>query len=102
VLVSLWNLGTASVPQVIEEFADRFEYEYAYSTILTVLRRLVARGWVARGKVGKAHRYKPLLAREKVQRCALERMSWSLFGGAKWLMIEMLEGMQSPRSRRLE
>ncbi len=90
VLASLWRLGQATVAAVQLDLEDRFEYEYAYTTVLTVLRRLERKGWAARSREGQAHIYGARLDTTRVQAGALDRLRNSLFGGSHDLMIAML------------
>ena len=49
----LWERGSATVAEVLDELQD----ELAYTTILTILRRLEEKGHVEHSPDGKAHRY---------------------------------------------
>lgn len=91
VLSSLWSRESATTAEVLEDLADRFECEYAYTTVLSLLRTLVRKGWAAREKVGHAHRYGALLRRDVVQEEALRRLRYSAFLGDRRLMIRILE-----------
>lgn len=58
VLVALWADGTPLTGgQVLDALGDKL----AYTTVLTILGRLVEKGQVARDKAGAAFVYRPLL-----------------------------------------
>ncbi|RYB92009.1 BlaI/MecI/CopY family transcriptional regulator [Nocardioides oleivorans] len=61
VLETLWDAGSpASGREVHERLADR---DLAYTTVMTVLDRLVAKDVVARERDGRAFRYAPRRSR---------------------------------------
>ena len=64
--------------------------ELAYTTILTILRRLEEKGHVEHSPDGKAHRYVPLVRREQAQDSALQRMTRKLFGDSPELLMSRL------------
>src|ERR1044071_336772 len=54
----LWGMGSGTVAEV----RDRLPASLAYTTVLTILRNLEAKGFVRHDAEGKAHRYLPLVA----------------------------------------
>jgi predicted transcriptional regulator len=84
----LWERGSATVSEVLEELPD----ELAYTTVLTILRRLEDKGHVRHDSEGKAHRYLPLLEREDVQDSAIQRMTRKLFRDSPRLLMTRLLG----------
>ncbi|GAA1931543.1 BlaI/MecI/CopY family transcriptional regulator [Nocardioides hwasunensis] len=61
VLETLWSAGApSSGREVHEKLADR---DLAYTTVMTVLDRLVAKDLVVRERDGRAFRYAPRLTR---------------------------------------
>lgn len=62
IMATLWRLGDGSVEQVRSGLPPR--YRGAYTTIQTVLNRLVERGLVVREKVGKGFQYRPAVSEE--------------------------------------
>ncbi|CAN5717606.1 N/A [soil metagenome] len=83
----LWEAGSGTVAEV----RDRLAHEPAHTTVLTLLRILEAKGHVRREAEGKAHRYFPIVAREKAARSALRRVLGTVFGGEpELLMTELL------------
>jgi len=47
---------------------ERLKDELAYTTVLTVLRNLEAKGYVGHDEEGRAHRFRALVAREAARR----------------------------------
>jgi predicted transcriptional regulator len=58
----LWARGEATGPEVVEEL--NHSRSLAYTTVLTVMGRLVEKGLLTQYKVGRAHLYRPAMSRE--------------------------------------
>ena len=86
VLEVLWERGSATVAEV----RDALEDEMAYTTVLTVLRRLEEKGFVGHDEEGRAHRYRPLVERAQARESALERLTRKLFQGSPELLLTHL------------
>jgi predicted transcriptional regulator len=86
VMALLWERGPSTVSEVRERLADTL----AYTTVLTVLRTLEAKGFVAHQIEGKAHRYAALVARDDAGRSALGRIVDKIFGGSRELVLTQL------------
>ena len=86
VMAVLWARGSGTVAEVREALPDPL----AYTTVLTVLRTLEEKGFVGHEEEGKAHRYLPLVARERAGRSALTRMVEKLFDGSPELLLTQL------------
>jgi len=82
----LWDRGTATVAEVRDALPD----ELAYTTVLTVLRTLEEKGFVDHVEEGKAHRYRPLVARDKAGRSALKRLVRKVFRGSPEMLLTQL------------
>ena len=74
----LWRRGPSTVTEVGETLVD----ELAYTTVLTVLRTLEEKGYVAHEQEGRAHRYADIVAR----RSALQALKHKLFHGSTGLL----------------
>lgn len=98
VMAVLWARGSGTVAEVREALPDPL----AYTTVLTVLRTLEEKGFVGHEEEGKAHRYLPLVARERAGRSALTRMVDKLFDGSPELLLTQLvsDRKLSPRDIR--
>lgn len=77
----LWELGEGSVRQVRQQLAPA--RPLAYTTVMTVLERLVRRGAVSRRKAGRAFIYTPQIGRDWLRRRALRQLIDSLFNGSE-------------------
>lgn len=86
VMAVLWEQGSATVAEVQARLPD----ELAYTTVLTVLRTLEEKGYVAHREAGRAYRYHPLVEREKAGASALRRMVRKLFAGKPELLLTQL------------
>ena len=70
VMVVLWQLGTASAPEIHRRVGE--PSGSVYTTTAKVLDRLHAKGLVSRERVGKAFVYTPTLKREVVERARVK------------------------------
>jgi predicted transcriptional regulator len=82
----LWDFGPSTVSEVKERVPD----ELAYTTVLTILRNLEAKGFVTHDPEGKAHRYSPLIERGAAQRSALRAMADKFFKGSTAMVLTHL------------
>jgi predicted transcriptional regulator len=82
----LWQLGSGTVAEV----RDHLPASLAYTTVLTILRNLEAKGFVRHEAEGKAHRYLPLVAHATARRSALARLVDRLFHGSAELLVAEL------------
>jgi predicted transcriptional regulator len=100
VMAVLWERGASTVAEVRERLTDPL----AYTTVLTILRTLEAKGYVAHTEEGKAHRYAPLVAREKAGQSALAQVRDKIFGGSRELLLANLvreRGIDEAELKRL-
>src|ERR1043166_469051 len=74
----LWDLGDGTVTEV----RDRLNADLAYTTVLTILRKLEAKGLVGHTVEGKAPHYIPRLAQKSARRAVLGRLIDKLFDGS--------------------
>jgi len=86
VMAVLWEQGASTVAEV----RARLDDSLAYTTVLTVLRTLEAKGHVTHESDGKAHRYAALVARDAAGRSALGRIVDKIFGGSRELLLTQL------------
>jgi predicted transcriptional regulator len=89
ILEALWALGKASVREIQEAFPDP---RPAYTTIQTTVYRLEAKKAVRRvRKIGNAHIFEPLIARDVTRNRLLDEIL-SFFGGrAQPMMAQLAE-----------
>jgi predicted transcriptional regulator len=62
VMEVLWTRREATVREVVDEL-NRTR-SLAYTTVLTIMSRLVEKGLLTQDKVGRAHLYRPAMSRE--------------------------------------
>jgi BlaI family transcriptional regulator, penicillinase repressor len=86
VMSVLWDRGSATVAEVRERLAD----ELAYTTVLTMLRILEEKGFVAHREEGRAHRYHPLVERQAASESAVKRLTRKLFQNSPELLLTHL------------
>jgi BlaI family penicillinase repressor len=89
IMTFLWDHGGATVAEVREGL----QTELAYTTVLTILRNLEAKGVVRREEEGRGHRYFPVVEREAARESALQRLIDRFFGGnPESLLTHLVEG----------
>ncbi|MBC8069450.1 MAG: BlaI/MecI/CopY family transcriptional regulator [Deltaproteobacteria bacterium] len=76
----LWELERATAPQVAEALAER--RGWAYSTVKTMLDRMLKKGLVHGRRVGHVWEYSAAVPRVDAQRSAWRRFVETAFGGA--------------------
>ena len=86
VMAVLWAQGASTVADVRDRLADPL----AYTTVLSVLRTLEAKGYVGHVEEGRAHRYHALVAREVAGRSAHRRLLDTVFGDSPELLLTNL------------
>ena len=82
----LWSLSSASVSQVRE----RLPRPLAYTTVLTVLDRMSAKGLVRREKHGRAYLYSAALQRDAARAQAVGQLLANLFERDPRALIDYL------------
>src|SRR5690242_17930264 len=80
ILEALWAAERATARQVTEALADR--RGWAYSTVKTLLDRMVEKELVVGRQVGNVWEYTPAMPRQRAQRWAWRRFVDMAFGGA--------------------
>ena len=87
ILEILWSRGQASVREIQEGFP---EPRPAYTTVQTTMYRLEAKGALRRTrKIGNAHIFEPLVARDVARHRLLDTIL-SFFGGRPQPMMQQL------------
>lgn len=81
VLKALWDLGPATVRQVMNRLHDRGR-QVAYTTVLTFLSRLEQKGCVRSDKSDIAYVYSPAVTRDRVTKSRLASLIEQLYDGA--------------------
>jgi predicted transcriptional regulator len=81
----LWKKRRATVGDVVASLSAN--PPLAYSTVLTTLRILEAKGYVRHTKVGRAFVYEPVVVQEEASRKALNTLVNRFFGGSCELLV---------------
>lgn len=97
-LKALWSIGEGNVRDVRQALSSN--RDLAYTTVMTVLDRLVRRGNVARRKVGRSFVYAPILTRDAVRRLALRELIDSFFNGSENELLAYLTSAEPEEIRR--
>ena len=74
----IWAKGSATVAEVVEALKGKD----AYSTILTLMRILKAKGYLATRKEGRAFIFTPKVDRETAARKAVHQLLGKFFSGS--------------------
>jgi len=88
-LRALWSLGEGNV-KAVQEIVARSR-PLAYTTIMTVLDRLVRKGMLARRKVGRSFAYAPQSTRDAARRAAVRELLDGYFDGSEEELIIFLQ-----------
>src|SRR4051794_29994233 len=89
-LKALWSLQEGNVRAVQQVVAQ--SRPLAYTTIMTVLDRLVRKGRLTRRKVGRAFVYSPASTRDTMRRVALRELLEGFFDGSEEELLLFLRG----------
>jgi BlaI family transcriptional regulator, penicillinase repressor len=89
VMAVLWSRGAGTVADVV---ASLRRPKLAYTTVLTVLRQLEAKGIVRHDQDGRTFVYTPLVTRDQVRSGVLRQVTRSFFGGSPTdLVLHMVQ-----------
>jgi predicted transcriptional regulator len=89
VLKTLWELGSGTVRDV-HEALERKGRGRAYTTVLTFLYRLEAKGYAASNKTGLAHLFRPTVSREGLLHQRLTRLVDEVCEGTATPLVQAL------------
>lgn len=82
----LWERGPSVVSDVQKHLADKL----AYTTVLTMLRTLEAKGYVGHEEQGRQHRYFAAVQRQAAQKSALKHLLGKFFKDSTELLFARL------------
>ena len=88
-LRALWSLGEGNV-KAVQQIVSQSR-PLAYTTIMTVLDRLVRKGLLARRKVGRSFAYIPQATRDAARRAAVRELLEGYFDGSEEALIVFLQ-----------
>jgi BlaI family penicillinase repressor len=87
-LRALWSLKEATVKQVQKLVSE--SRPLAYTTIMTVLDRLVKKGKLSRRKAGRAFVYTPRESLDEMRRVAVRQLVDNFFGSSEEELLRFL------------
>ena len=99
VMNALWRHHPATAREI--EAGLEAEKPWAYTTLKTLLARLVEKGAIAETKQGNVSHYEPLLEQKDARRHAVESLLDRVFDGAAGSLLQHLlnEGKLSRKDR---
>jgi len=99
----LWQRGPSTVQQVLDALpGDRL---LAYNSVLTIIRILEKKGYVAHAKDGRAHVFMPVVERSDATRSEVRHLVQRLFRDShELLVLNILEdsGLNADELQRLK
>ena len=75
----LWDMESGTVNEVLDKYPDP---KPAYNTVLTFLRILKEKKYVASEPIGKQHRFRPIVKHSEYTSCFLSDIKETLFRGS--------------------
>lgn len=90
----IWSLGQGTVHDVAAALAPR--HKLAYTTVMTLLDRLVRRGHLARRKAGRSFLYTPASNPDDLRQLAIDELVRNCFSGSRESLRIWLDGAPSP------
>lgn len=94
----VWEMGEVQVEEV-HSVLQR-EREIAYTTVMTVMARLAAKGLLHRRKQGRAYLYRAAREREELAGSTLQEWSQRFFGGKVLQGVSFLLGSSEQLSAK--
>ena len=98
VMQVLWDQGPSLVADVRGGLADPL----AYTTVLTILRTLEAKGYVGHEEEGRGHRYFASVKQQAARRSALQHLTDKLFKGSAELLFSHLVSDQKLSAKQIK
>jgi len=80
----IWKLGSAFPKEIMEYLTKPIP---PYNTILSMIRKLEANGWLAFRKFGKSHQYYPLIEKDDYSQSLFTKLYKEYLGGSKELLL---------------
>ena len=81
----LWSKGACTVQQVVDTLPP--ETPLAYNSVLTTIRILEKKGYVEHKKDGRAHVYRPVVARQDAARSEVRNLVRRMFRNSHELLV---------------
>lgn len=93
----LWDRG----PSVVSEVQASLRDKLAYTTVLSILRTLEAKGYVGHEEEGRGHRYFAAVKQQAAQESALRHITSKMFKGSAELLFTRLVSDRKLSSEQL-
>jgi BlaI family transcriptional regulator, penicillinase repressor len=97
VMQAVWQQSPASARDVLERVHD--ETEWSYSTVKTVLARLVEKGALREQKRANTSLYAPLVSRESARRAAVRSLLDKAFDGTFGSLVQHMVSSEKLNKR---
>jgi BlaI family transcriptional regulator, penicillinase repressor len=81
----LWSKGASSVQHVVDALPA--DSPLAYNSVLTTIRILEKKGYVEHEKDGRAHIFKPVVARQDAARSEIRNLVRRMFSNSHELLV---------------
>ncbi len=81
----LWARGASTVQQVVDSLPA--DAPLAYNSVLTTIRILEKKGYVEHEKDGRAHIFKPVVARQDAARSEIRNLVRRMFSNSHELLV---------------
>lgn len=81
----LWAKGPCTVQQVVDALPA--DTPLAYNSVLTTIRILEKKGYLEHDKDGRAHVYRPVVARQEAARSEIRNLVRRMFGNSHELLV---------------
>ena len=98
----IWSKGPATVQQIQESLPESMPL--AYNSVLTTIRILEKKKYLTHNKDGRAHVYRPLVARQEASRSEITHLLGRFFQNSRELLVLNLlqdEGLDDTELQRL-
>jgi predicted transcriptional regulator len=98
----IWGKGPATVQQIQESLPESMPL--AYNSVLTTIRILEKKKYLTHNKDGRAHVYRPLVARQEASRSEITHLLGRFFQNSRELLVLNLlqdEGLDDTELQRL-
>jgi predicted transcriptional regulator len=95
----IWRLGPCSVTQV--QSALGAQRQLAYTSVSTIVRILVQKGFVRSEKAGRGHLYSAAMSKNEYQALSLEQLVSKVFDHTPTLLVQRLLDSQNLSAEEL-
>jgi predicted transcriptional regulator len=101
ILKAIWEHGPGTVREINARLRPTGR-RWAYTTVLTLLQRLEAKGYVASNKTGLAHVFRAVVTRDRLLRQRLKDLAQQLCEGAPAPLVLALVESQHFSEQEIE